>query len=130
MKQKEFEVKEEHLKLISRMCVGWQDCEFGAPEINPKRPYGNSDVIQDIVEIFGLEEKDNMRFIFRLFGNKWDLRGEDKYNINFDYDDELVKLLDELHRETETALQIVLRTKSFETGKYVADEYSSNWRRV
>lgn len=125
---KEFEVKEEHLKLISRMYTGWNDCEFGAPEIDPKKPYGNSDVIQDMLEIFGLEEVGNMRFVFRIFGNEWELRGEDKYNINYDYDEDLVKLLTELHRETETALQIVLTTQSFKAGEYVADDYSANWR--
>jgi len=38
-----FELTEQHLKLIRRMTVRYNDyCEFGAPEIDPKRPYGNS----------------------------------------------------------------------------------------
>ena len=42
------------------MYVGWQDCEYGAPEIDPKRPYGNSDVEGDIAEILGWEvDEDN-----------------------------------------------------------------------
>ena len=40
--KKTFEVKPEHIKLIKKMCISWQDCEFGAPAIDCKRPYGNS----------------------------------------------------------------------------------------
>jgi hypothetical protein len=47
----EFTLTENHLKLLQKMWVGWSTCEFGAPEIDPKRPYGNSDVIGDIHEI-------------------------------------------------------------------------------
>ena len=46
----EFTVTEEHLKLLRRAYVDWEDCEFGAPAIDCKRPYGNSDVIADIGE--------------------------------------------------------------------------------
>jgi hypothetical protein len=56
MSKNHLEVKEEHLKLLSRMYVDWQNCEFGAPAIDCKRPYGNSSVIQDMREILGLEE--------------------------------------------------------------------------
>ncbi|MCU1325011.1 MAG: hypothetical protein JWN34_381, partial [Bryobacterales bacterium] len=51
----DFFVTSEHLKLLQRMCVGWQDCEYGAPEIDPKRPYGNSSVEYDILEILGVK---------------------------------------------------------------------------
>lgn len=48
---KVFEVRPEHLKLLRRMHVGWNDIEYGAPEIDPKRPYGNSSVENDVREI-------------------------------------------------------------------------------
>ena len=48
MKKIIFEVKEEHLALLRKMSVGWHDCEFGAPEIDPKRLFGNSNVLQDV----------------------------------------------------------------------------------
>ena len=47
---KNFTVTETHLLLLQRMQVGWCGDEFGAPEINPKRPYGNSSVLTDMVE--------------------------------------------------------------------------------
>jgi len=82
------------------MWVGWGYSETGAPEIDPKRPYGNSDVNGDIHKILTREN----------------LSPES----DVDYD--------ELHRQTETALQIVLRVGKFEPGVYVCDTYRSNWR--
>lgn len=108
MKNETFQLTEDHIKLLSLMWVDWQDCETGAPEIDPKRPYGNSDVVGDIADALG-----------------WDNR------IDPDTGDRVVdheKRAMKLHRETRTALQIVLRTKSFVPGLYEADLYSENWR--
>jgi len=106
-----FELKEEHIKLASKMWVGWQDCEFGAPEIDPKRPYGNSDVLEDIAEILGLE----------LFE---DVDNEKHLSKHQD------ELCNKLHKEMETALQIILRCKTFETGLYVTEKYMSSWHKA
>lgn len=54
-----FIVREQHLKLLDSMWVGWDDCEFGAPAIDCKRPYGNSDVLGDMREILGAEGADD-----------------------------------------------------------------------
>lgn len=43
-----FEIKNEHLELLKRAFVSWDSCEYGAPAINCKRPYGNSYVEGDI----------------------------------------------------------------------------------
>ena len=51
----EFEVTEEHIQLLRDMVVTWWNCEFGAPAIDPKRPYGNSWVYGDIAETLKLE---------------------------------------------------------------------------
>jgi len=48
-------ITKEHLILLKNMNVGWQECEQGAPEIDPKRPYGNSDVEGDICELLGIQ---------------------------------------------------------------------------
>ena len=83
---KEFRLTTSHLRLLRKMNVGWQECEYGAPEINPKRPYGNSSVELDIAEEFGWSvDRDN--------GLTQD-QSETASN---------------LHRETQTALQIVLQ---------------------
>ena len=101
---KTFMLTEEHIKLLKRAYVDWWDCEFGAPIINPKRPYGNSDVIGDIGEILGIKP-DN---------------GED-------FTDEQEEGMNQIHKETQTALQIILSTGSFTPGLYEMVEYK-RWR--
>lgn len=108
---KRFELTAEHVKLLRRMNVSWDDCEFGAPSIDPKRPYGNSSVARDVHDILGWaypssnEDDDYM-------GNDGHARAE------------------QVHREMMTALQVVLATGSFEPGAYEADAYHENWRRA
>lgn len=104
-----FEVKKEHLALLKRAYVDWYDCEYGAPAINCKRPYGNSGVNYDIAHILGWE---------------------------YDEDDGLTEEQSTkartLHEETKTALQIALATQKFETGTYLNyEKYNdTKWRKV
>lgn len=93
--KKTFTLTKDHIKLLRHAFVQWQDCETGAPEIDPKRPYGNSYVPEDVSEIIGYEVD-------------WD-KGATEEQENY-----LIKL----HRETETALQIILFTGKFKPGKY------------
>jgi len=44
-------VRPHHLKLLRNMNVRWGTVECGAPEVDNKRPYGNSDVVDDVREI-------------------------------------------------------------------------------
>lgn len=98
-----FTVTEDHVKLLARANVRFQDeMEWGAPEIDPKRPYGNSDLFGDMREILGRPSV-----------------GEDEPDR-----DELMKL----HRETATALQILLRTHRLEPGEYKSPKYYRDWR--
>lgn len=89
-----FTVTADHITLLRHMYVGWQDCETGAPEIDPKRPYGNSSVAYDVAELLGWP-MDNR-----------ELTGEQRARALI------------LHRETTTALQIVLMLGTFEPGDY------------
>lgn len=105
-----FTMTEEHVKLLRAACVDWWSMEYGAPCIEPKRPYGNSNVVSDIADILGI---------------KWKRDEEDDYMPIA-----LCERLGELHKETQTALQIILTTGSFEPGDYVAGDYDRNWRPV
>jgi len=107
-----FTVTEEHIRLIRRFNVGWQSTETGAPEIDPKRPYGNRSVANDIHEILTGE------LIGCVQSKRDELTGE-----------EIEKYL-KLHRETEVVLQIVLATGSFNTGTYEREMYTNCWKRV
>lgn len=61
IKGKIFEVTEDHLKLLKHSHIIWRASEYGAPAIDPKRPYGNSSVESDIAEILEWGKYDNER---------------------------------------------------------------------
>jgi hypothetical protein len=100
-----FTITEQHLKLSRQMYVSWNYCEFGAPEIDPKRPYGNKDVIGDMIEILGL-----------------DFTPDKEYG---EYPEEIAERLTQIHEEMGTVLQIFLCTGQIRTGAYKKiDPYS------
>mgnify|MGYP001086779590 CR=1 FL=1 len=100
-----FVLNEKHIKLLRHSYVSWDSTEYGAAGIDPKRPYGNSDVLKDIVKI--------------LFGDLPEKTIKD-----------LSEYANQIHGETKTALQIILTTGKFEPGIYVADDYSDrSWKK-
>lgn len=109
MREERFVLTEDHLKLIRRMYVGWCNIESGAPEIDPKRPYGNSDVYFDMAKILGIP---------------FDRESDTPFSA------EVEKRFRLLHRSMETALQIVLRVGKFEAGIYEAEWSGGLWVRV
>lgn len=102
-----FTVTGEHVKLLRAAIVNWEDCEFGAPSIDCKRPYGNSSVYGDIAEILGIKEDKDGEFTGDEYGR-----------------------MARLHKETQSALQIFLTTGQMSTGEYVADQYRENWQKA
>lgn len=72
MRAKRLVICKAHLDLLARANVGWEASEFGAPGLDPKRPYGNSDVYRDLGEIVGVrppvgedEHTDEQRAVLR-----------------------------------------------------------------
>jgi len=110
-----FTVTEDHLKLVERMYVEFDSgCEFGAPAVDPKRPYGNSDVYTDMGEILGIIPT---------------IVDEDDEDCA-EFDDDQIALMDKLHNETAMVIQIILKTKKFEVGDYECEAYSIDWEKV
>jgi hypothetical protein len=107
-----FTLTEEHVKLLQRAYVDWEECEFGAPAIDCKRPYGSSSVLNDIHEILTGES------IGSTHSKRDELTEEEEARYTT------------LHRETETALQIILRFKSFEPAAFQREYYWDEWERV
>lgn len=107
-----FELTKDHITLLRHSHVMWYGGEFGAPGINCKRPFGNSDVYEDMVRILDLP-KEKIE------------QDEDGVYLSHEQTEWLTKL----HESLETALQIVLRTGSFEPGVYVADWCGGEWRK-
>jgi hypothetical protein len=102
---KTFEVKDIHIKLLQNAYVSWEGCEFGAPSIDCKRPYGNSYVYGDLAEFCGIERV-----------------GGDFTREQYDY-------MNQVHQETETVLQIFLKVGKMEPGKYQLSGYK-DWVKV
>jgi len=113
--RRRFELKDEHLALLTRANIGWQDAETGAPEIDPKRPYGNSDVAGDVMEILGWENQ---------------VCPNCDYPLDVENSDQTRTKAMQIHRETQMALEIVLATKSFYPGIYEASTYGRDWKYV
>lgn len=105
-----FRVTEDHLKLLRAAYVGWDHSEFGAPAIDCKRPYGKSNVHDDIAETLGIEPS-----------------GEDDF---LPFTPEEIEMMDRLHKETKTVLQIALRVGEFKAGEYEAEIYTQDWHPV
>lgn len=104
-----FTLTENHIKLVRSFYIDFDTRAYdGAPCVNIKRPYGNSDVMRDVYEI--------------LYGTL-----DDEV-----VDDNTIKHLKQLHEETATALQIILCTGSFQPGTYALEcKYDSlSWRLV
>lgn len=107
-----FAVTEEHIKLLKRAVVSWNDCEFGAPEIDCKRPYGNSYVYGDIAKILEIKPEITDRY------------GEERFSR------EQTDKMFEWHAGTQTALRIFLATGEMRAGNYECPRYSRDWRRA
>jgi hypothetical protein len=110
---KQFTVTDEHVRLLRRAHVSWDETEFGAPGIDPKRPYGNSDIYGDIAEILGLVD-----------GDWQDEVAEDWPSPELEW-----RFL-RLHVETAIALQIGLATGEFRAGRYArGNGWDNSWKR-
>lgn len=104
-----FTVLRDHLRLIRKMYLDWEDCDFGAPAVDCKRPYGNSSVYSDIAEIL-------------------DIKPEDGEGDEADFSDRQREEMGGLHHGTLNALQIAIHTGQFREGTYERERYGE-WRR-
>jgi hypothetical protein len=104
-----FTVTEQHLKLLSEMWIGWKQTAYGygVPCVDAKRPYGNTGVLGEIIDILELPYE---------------------YDEDLDgYSDEVESHVRRLHHETLIAMQIVCRNAHIKPGEYVADLHNQNW---
>jgi len=100
----QFILTENHLKLLSQLCIRFNDHQYyGAAGGDMKYPYGDSMVMDSVAKIIGIRP-DN---------------GQDLDEPLTDTEEATCLAI---HEETATALQIVLQTKSFATGRYGLNE--------
>lgn len=106
-----FDLLPDHIKVFRRVYIDWNDCETGAPCIDPKRPYGNSDVAGDVCELLG-----------------WTMEGDDGHDKCWSSTQR--ELARELHDSTRDALQVILNAQSFEPGRYRKGRYGGTWEKA
>ena len=106
----DFTVTEDHLTLLRHAHLYWDYGEgYGAPAINPKRPYGNSDVERDIAEILEAPDSD------------WECDEDGEY-LYPNPTPEAQERFTRLHVETMIVLHIALAAGEFRPGRYIRDD--------
>lgn len=104
-----FELTADHVKLLSRASIRFSDGPYcGAPGLDAKRPFGNSDLVMDMAKILGIDPVPT---------------DDEETHYPVGTRNRMMKL----YRELGTALSIVLRSGSFEPGVYVSEPYRSKW---
>tara|TARA_R100000656_G_scaffold104176_1_gene76222 strand:+ start:259389 stop:259748 length:360 start_codon:yes stop_codon:yes gene_type:complete len=104
---KYFELKKDHLTLLKEVSWDWNDCAFGAPAIDCKRPFGNSgyQVYHDINA---------------ALGGRWDVSLDEDGDFSEEAEHEIL----DLYTELMVALQVIFTAQSLEPGVYQTD---SEW---
>jgi len=108
MANQKFRVTEDHIILLKHAYVGWDDGEYGAPAIDCKRPYGNSSVEYDIIEILGLLDEFSKTTTGPII----------TADVYLAMHPEIFEKARKVHIETQTALQIFLNTGQMAAGEY------------
>lgn len=99
---RKFTLTANHVALLRRAYVSWCPIEYGAPTIEPKRPFGSSgsaNIERDICATLG-----------------WEMAGDDGDGPC--YSSKQREAARTTYQELETALQVVLCTGSFTPGTY------------
>lgn len=128
-----FTVDKIHLALAKRLYISSSGNAYGdAPSVDQKRPYGNSDVLGDLKEIYAATEgleivniEDGGTLV--LSGDRVISRGDGTGDPLSDVE----SLLQRYHRDMTTVLQILLQNLSISEGVYERESpYGGHWARV
>lgn len=112
-----FTVTEQHLKLLQRLNLRWEDHYKGAPGADPQRPYGTKWVLEDIAEI--------------LDPAGWEAIPDRDEAALGAYEQAHEEEFLRIHKETFEAMDIVLRTGQFKAGTYRrSDPWAHDWTLV
>lgn len=110
-----FEVTSDHLNLVKRMNFRNEVLlGMNLPALDAKRPFGNSDIVADVLEIIGAipEGEDFHDWINNLSSEEFD-------NVR----KRVFKLIDQLP----TVLTILAQNLSITTGVYVSERFFENY---
>lgn len=110
MSVKRFQLTDEHIALLTgngRVWIEWDHAMNGAPCMDAKRPYGNSDLPRDIADILG-----------------WEYDPEEGVS-----NEQFARAL-RLHNQTQMALEVILNARTFEPGTYQTGPWGVDWKRI
>lgn len=127
-----FTVDEVHLALLDRLYIESLVPEWGGPMADQKRPYGNSDIQDDIREIYS--EVNGLELIkvedggtILLDGDRVVARGYGEDLVSSTLEREFSRY----HQEMATVLQILCNNRSIELGDYrKTSPYAGRWERI
>lgn len=105
MTKETFHLKQDHLRLLENINICWNNEEYGAPKVDNDQPLSDS-----ISESLDSELLNYLNI-------------DDSHKKDVDY-------AKQIYNELDTAMQIVLSNKTFDTGVFEKDEYSRNWSRI
>lgn len=118
---KTFDVKPYHLRLLQKCYTSWDVCEFGAPQIDPKRPFGNSGA-NSILTVVAKETG--------ALDHLMDSLDLDECNIYDVLKPEKTQELIHIYKELEICLQILLNDLAIVPGRYQLIGYGKNWKYI
>lgn len=106
-----FDLMQHHLDLLKLANIeqSWDEQGWGVPMFDRKRPFGNQDIRSDMCEVLGIVpiETDD--------GPEYPVGARETCQ--------------QILRELVYAMEIVLETQEFRTGKYIAEGFNP-WRRI
>lgn len=105
MTKETFHLKRDHIRLLENINICWNNEEYGAPKVDNDQPLGYS--------ISGSIGSELLNYL--------DIDARNKEDV----DD-----AKQIYNELDTAMQIVLSNKTFDTGVFEKDECSRNWTRI
>lgn len=118
-----------HIAMLKRLRFGSED---GVPSVDPKRPYGNKDLLYDLVEIYNADlgceivKIEDGGFLL-LDGDRVVARGGQSEDDIFDEDEtkeqDLALKLYAHHREMATVLSILVQELSIQEGIYTKNDF-------
>ncbi|MFW6008307.1 MAG: hypothetical protein ACOCP8_03485 [archaeon] len=114
-----FKLTEDHIKLIKNLRVSdYSNGDLVLPSISTKRPFGDSDIFDDMFLILYGKPKEE------------DFNVDSLEGIENPWNEEQLEYMKKLLGELTSALDIVLYTGKFEVGTYKTKTYVRDWKKT
>lgn len=127
-----FTVDKVHIALMKKANVKWNGAGYdGAPCLDMKRPYGNSDVLSDIQKVYS-KAKD-LEILRLRDGGSIIVDGDRIVSKDSETESPSTDLLMKYHTDMETVFQILAENceQGISEGSYTRESsYSGSWKKL